>query len=161
MEHVQLQLTSRFDETCAHRITREQWPLVDHLGKNAADGPHIHRRRVMFGTQQDLRRPIPQSDHLQSSGTQSSVCVMFDRMPRAEEEGRKAAHLMSVSSHWDAEGPGQSEVGQLQVVVLPIDEQVLRLQITMKYPMHMAVCNALQHLVEVQLHVQKTATSAS
>ena len=68
---------------------------------------------------------------------------------------------MSVCSHWDTEGAGQSEVSQLQVVVLPVDEQVLRLQITMKYPMHMAVCNALQHLVEVQLHVQRPAMSAS
>lgn len=48
-----------------HRITGKQRLLVDHLCKNAANAPQVHRRRVVFDAQQDLRGSVPQGDDLQ------------------------------------------------------------------------------------------------
>jgi hypothetical protein len=40
-------------------------------------------------------------------------------------------HLMSVGSHWNAEGPSKAKVCQLQLVQLPVNEQVLGLKVSM------------------------------
>lgn len=49
-----------------HRVTREQRALVDHLRKDAADGPDVDRCRVVLGPQQDFRRTVPQRHHLRT-----------------------------------------------------------------------------------------------
>lgn len=58
---------------------------------------------------------------------------------------------MCVCPDRDAEGPCQTKICQFQVVVLPVYEQILRLQVPVQNPMGMAVRYPLEHLVEVQL----------
>ena len=53
---------------------------------------------------------------------------------------------MCVRSHRNAEGAGQAEVGELQVVVLA-DQQVLRLEVTVQDAMRMTVQEARGELM--------------
>ena len=46
------------------RIAGEQAALCAHLGQDAAQTPDVHAGRIVFGAQQDLRRPVPKRDHL-------------------------------------------------------------------------------------------------
>ena len=48
-----------------HRVPGKKRPLVDHLCKDAADGPDVHRRGVVLCSKQDLRSSVPQCHHLQ------------------------------------------------------------------------------------------------
>jgi len=45
-----------------------------------------------------------------------------------------AARLVRVGAHGQAERARQAKVGQLQRVVLPVNEQVLRLQVAVQHP---------------------------
>ena len=56
----------------AHRVSGEERPLVDHLCEDAANGPDVHGRGVVLGSQQDLRSPVPQRDHLHKYTAQHS-----------------------------------------------------------------------------------------
>lgn len=47
-----------------HRVTGKEGLIVDHLRKDAANGPYVHRRRVRFAAQEDLRRAVPERHHL-------------------------------------------------------------------------------------------------
>lgn len=53
---------------------------------------------------------------------------------------------MRVRAHRDPERPREPKVGELEVVVL-VDEQVLRLQVPMEYPVRVAVEQARGELV--------------
>lgn len=81
------------------RVAREERLSVEHLGKNDADGPNVHRWRVHFLAQQDLWRAVPQCYDL--------MRVLFDG---------------------DAERARQSKVGDLETA-RHVDEQVLRLEV--------------------------------
>ena len=59
--------------TTTHRVAWEQWPMVDHLHKDAANGPDVHWGGVGLGTQQDLRGAVPQRHHLQQKGGSRSA----------------------------------------------------------------------------------------
>lgn len=68
------------------RVTGEERLLGDHLGENDADGPNVHRRAVDLLAEQDLRRAVPQRDHL--------VRVLLDR----EAEGARQLKSAILSS---------------------------------------------------------------
>ena len=53
-----------------HRVSREEGSAVDHLCKDAADGPDIHRRGVVLSAQQDLRCSVPERDNLYAGSTE-------------------------------------------------------------------------------------------
>ena len=57
---------------------------------------------------------------------------------------------MRISPDGNAEGPGQAEVGQLDVSAV-VDEQVLWLQIPVEYSVNVTVGDALQQLIHVAL----------
>mmetsp|Transcript_13341 Transcript_13341/g.25462 ORF Transcript_13341/g.25462 Transcript_13341/m.25462 type:complete len:251 (-) Transcript_13341:586-1338(-) len=45
-------------------LPRQQRLLQQKLRQYATRAPHVHRRSVLLVTQQELRRPVPQGDHL-------------------------------------------------------------------------------------------------
>lgn len=87
-----------------------------HLGEDAADGPHVDTSGVLATTEKDLRCAVPESDDF--------VCVGTER---------------------DTECAGQTEIGQLQVALL-VDEQVLRLEVTVQHAVGVAVAGSLKEL---------------
>jgi len=97
-------------------LAGEQRLPVNQLPHDAADRPHVHRFGVRGGAEQDLRRAVPERHH-----------------------------LVGVGAHGDAEGTGETEIRQLEGPVA-VNEQVLRLQITVQNAMRVAVCDALKHL---------------
>jgi len=53
------------------RVSGKQGLMVKHLGKDAPNRPDVHRGGVRLGSKQNLRRPVPQRDHLiQHEGAQ-------------------------------------------------------------------------------------------
>ena len=70
----------------------------------------------MTTAEKDLRCAVPESDDF--------VCVGTER---------------------DAEGAGQTEIGQLQVAFL-VDEQILRFEVTVQDAVGMAVAGTLEEL---------------
>lgn len=60
---------------------------------------------------------------------------------------------MSVHPDGDAKGPGETKVGKLDDTI-SVNQEVLRLQVSMQYPPFVAEQNALQNLVQVTLQTQ-------
>ena len=60
---------------------------------------------------------------------------------------------MSVGPDWDAKGPAKAKVRQLDGAVL-VDEQVLRLEVSVKHTPRVAEGDALQDLVGVALQAR-------
>ena len=95
-----------------------------HLGEDAADGPHVDTSGVLATTEKDLRCAVPESDD-----------------------------LVGVSAERNTKGASQTKIGQLQVALL-VDEQVLRLQVTVQDAVGMAVARALEELESELLDLQ-------
>ena len=53
------------------------------------------------------------------------------------------AHLIRECIHWYTERSGQTKITQLQLP-LPVDQQILRLEIAVKDPVFMAECGPFQ-----------------
>lgn len=51
-------------QCAAYRVPRKQWSVVEHLYKDTANGPDVHRSGVRLSTQQYLRSTIPQCHDL-------------------------------------------------------------------------------------------------
>ena len=92
-----------------------------HLGHDAARAPHVHRGAVVPLAEQQLGRPVPEGDH--------PVGVPV----------RLAAPLQ-------AEGPSQSEVGQLEDALLG-DEDVGGLHVAVDDLVGVDVVEAVEHLL--------------
>lgn len=95
-----------------------------HLGEDAANGPHVDTSGVLTTTEQNFWRAVPESDD-----------------------------LVSVSAERNTECAGQTKIGQLQVAFL-VDEQVLRLQVTVQDTVGVAVARALEELKGKLLDLQ-------
>ena len=95
-----------------------------HLGEDAANGPHVDTSRVLTTTEQNFGRAVPESDD-----------------------------LVSVSAERNTECAGQTKIGQLQVAFL-VDEQVLRLQVTVQDTVGVAVARAFEELKGKLLDLQ-------
>lgn len=55
-----------------HRVSWEQWAMVDHLHKDAAYRPDVDGGGVRLSTQKNLWRAVPQCDHLSK---RMRVCI--------------------------------------------------------------------------------------
>ncbi len=53
---------------------------------------------------------------------------------------------MSIRPHWDTKGTGETEIGQLEIIML-VDEEILRLEISVEYTMRMTVQQARGELM--------------
>ena len=105
-----------------HVAAREQGsPRVRNLGEYASGRPRVDGGRVVLGAEEHVGRPVPQGDHF----------------------GAEAVD-------WDAEGAGQAEVGQLQLVVL-VDQKVLRLEVAVENVLAVAEVQPLHQLVHERL----------
>ncbi len=97
-------------------VAREQGLAGAHLGKDAADRPHVDAGGVLAAAEQNLRGAVPEGDDLVGVGAQG-----------------------------DAERAGQAEVGELEVA-LAVDQQVLGLEIAVQDAMAVAVAHARAQL---------------
>lgn len=105
-------------------VTREKRLAGSHLGEDAANGPHVNTSGVLAATEQNFGRAVPESDD-----------------------------LVGVSAERNTKGASQTKIGQLQVALL-VDEQVLRLQVTVQDAVGMAVARALEELESELLDLQ-------
>ena len=105
-------------------VTREKRLTGSHLGEDAANGPHVNTSGVLAATEQNFGRTVPESDD-----------------------------LVGVSAERNTKGASQTKIGQLQVALL-VDEQVLRLQVTVQDAVGMAVARALEELESELLDLQ-------
>lgn len=81
-------------------ISREKRALGDHFCEDRADGPHVDGQGIGLGSEEDLRRTVPQSHNL--------MCERSDRRHKCT---------------------GKTEVGNLKDTVAG-NKNVLRLQVT-------------------------------
>ena len=59
---------------------------------------------------------------------------------------------MGVGLEWDAEGPAEPQVGDLELELGPVDEEVLRLEVAVEDAVLVAVAHALDELPHEPLH---------
>ena len=97
-------------------VTREEGLAGSHLGEDAPNGPHVDTGRVLATTKQNFGRAVPESNY-----------------------------FVGVSAERNTEGASQTEIGQLQVALL-VNEQVLRLEVTVQDAVGVAVARALEEL---------------
>lgn len=102
-------------------LAGEQRLLGDNLCENAANRPNVDRSVIILRAHKNVGRAIPQRHD-----------------------------LMREVLDWDAESARQTKVGQLKNVVF-VDEQVLRLEISMKYFVLVAFGGARKQLVQIRL----------
>jgi hypothetical protein len=112
-------------------ITSEQRLARAHLGEDAADGPHINTSRVLAATEQNLRRTVPQRDD-----------------------------LVGVSAERHTKGSRESKIPKLEVTIA-VNQEILRLQITVQHAVAVAVTNTLAQLAhELLNHLVAEAEAA-
>ena len=115
------------------RVTREERLARAHLSEDATDRPHVNTSRVLSPTKQNLWRAVPECDDLYAASVGVPSRVVRD------------AHLMGICPEWHTKSTSKTEICQLEVTVL-VDQQVLRLQVTMQNSVGMAVAHALAQL---------------
>lgn len=73
-------------------------------------------------------------------------------MPGAEDtlETRAETNLVCISPNRNPKGTGETEVCQLDLSHV-VDEQVLRFQVSVQYPVRMAECHPKEQLVKITL----------
>ena len=98
-------------------VSGEQRLARGHLGENAAHAPHVDSSTVLTSPEQDLRSAIPEGDD-----------------------------FMGVGAKRNTKSAGETKVRKLQVAV-PVNEEILRLQVAMKHAMGVAVTNAVKELI--------------
>ena len=59
---------------------------------------------------------------------------------------KRRGYLVSIRPHWDTKGTGETEIGQLEIIML-VDEEILRLEISVEYTMRMTVQQARGELM--------------
>mmetsp|Transcript_114435 Transcript_114435/g.363713 ORF Transcript_114435/g.363713 Transcript_114435/m.363713 type:complete len:318 (+) Transcript_114435:233-1186(+) len=111
------QLLEDLEDGTDFRVACEQRKPRRHLCNSATDTPDVRSRSVVRATEEDLRGPVPNSDHL----------------------GRVIADEHGV-------GPREVEVRNLQSQ-LGVDEEVLRLQVTVQDPVGMTELDPIAQLV--------------
>jgi hypothetical protein len=71
------------------RVAWEERLAHDHLGKDAADRPHVERCRVVPRAEQDLGRAVPERDDLQ--GNRFIGPSISSDVDETEEEGSRTS----------------------------------------------------------------------
>mmetsp|Transcript_29447 Transcript_29447/g.80815 ORF Transcript_29447/g.80815 Transcript_29447/m.80815 type:complete len:353 (+) Transcript_29447:448-1506(+) len=105
--------------------SREERLSGRHLAKDAADRPQVDGRRVFARTHQHVGRAVPQR-----------------------------YHLVRVAAHRDTKRARQAKVCELELLVVLIDEQILRLEVAVQHPPVVAEGDAEQQLAQQHLQVQ-------
>jgi len=105
-------------------VTWEERLAGSHLGEDAANGPHVDASGVLATTEQNFGRAVPEGND-----------------------------FVGVSAERNTKSASQTEISQLQVALL-VDEQVLRLQVTMQDTVGVAVARALEKLQSEFLDLQ-------
>lgn len=111
-----------FEDLVDFTVAHKQRLALDHFREDAASRPQIDAQRVGLLTKQDLRAAVPQRDYL--------VRVRLDGQPESTRE---------------------SEVRQLNRLTVGVDQQVLRLQVSMEDSVLVEIDERLQDLVEEAL----------
>ena len=114
-----------FEDLTDLALAVEKRFTVGKLIEYAADGPDVHGSGVVLGAEQNVGRTVPERDDL--------VREVLDR---------------------DSEGTGQTKVRELEHV-LSIDQQVLWLQVSVKYLVLVALGRSAQQLVQEGLKLQR------
>mmetsp|Transcript_26799 Transcript_26799/g.62588 ORF Transcript_26799/g.62588 Transcript_26799/m.62588 type:complete len:228 (+) Transcript_26799:1004-1687(+) len=104
------------------RSARKQRVPTRHLPEDAANAPEIHRSGILPRSHEDVGRAIPQRHH-----------------------------LVGVAAHRNAKSPRQTEIRQFELTRL-VDQQILRLQISVQHTPVMAELDPSQQLVERRLN---------
>ena len=104
------------------RVAHEERSALDHLSEDAACGPEVDAKTVGLLSEENLRAAVPERDD-----------------------------LVGVRLNWQAERSGQSEVSQLDIHSLRVDEQVLWLQISVEDAVLVQVDQRLQDLIQEEL----------
>jgi len=98
-----------YEELVYLRLSREEGLTISQLTHDTAEGPNVHVLAIVGGAQQQFRGPVPARGHV--------VC-----------QWRIRTH-----------GPRKAEIAEAQRIVRRIDQQVLRLDISVNDIMPMAV----------------------
>lgn len=101
------------------------------LEKDASKWPNINSCAVDFGSEENLRCSVPESDNLVSEG--------LERQPKA---------------------PSQAEIGNLNYWLRRVNQQVAWLEISVHYSSLVAVQEALENLVHNVLDILQLHASA-
>mmetsp|Transcript_25471 Transcript_25471/g.78404 ORF Transcript_25471/g.78404 Transcript_25471/m.78404 type:complete len:353 (-) Transcript_25471:83-1141(-) len=101
-------------------IAREERATRSHFSEDAADGPEVDRRGVVLAAEQDLGGAVPERDDFVGVG--------------ALARGR--------------EGAGEAEVGEFEGAVATIEEEILRLEVSVEDASLVAIRDAAEHLEE-------------
>ena len=101
------------------RISTEQTFFMCQLEEDASNRPRVNSGVVFLHPQQNLGSPVPKRDY-----------------------------LVGVLPQGVGVGPGQSEVGQLDIETLPVDQNVLGLEVAVHYPPGVAVLEGEEQLVD-------------
>jgi hypothetical protein len=99
-------------------ITREQRLAGAHLGKDAADRPHVDAGRVLPAAEQNLGGAVPQCDNLEHVRLAHLTGTLVGQ------------YLVGVCAEGHAKRAGQTKISELEIAVL-VDEEILRLEIAM------------------------------
>lgn len=94
------------------------------LCKDTSDRPHVHRRRVLLRTEQQLRRPRFVPCQADSGDTGEREGGRDAPVPEGDDE---LSHL----AEWITKLPGETEIGDLDLAAV-IHEQVGGLQIAVQ-----------------------------
>ena len=57
-------MPENFEDLVNFRVAGEQWLARAHLSEDTPNRPHVHARRVLAATKQNLGSAVPQSDNL-------------------------------------------------------------------------------------------------
>lgn len=113
------------------RVAGKEWFAGTHLREDTANGPHINTGRVLAAPEEDLWRSVPQGDD-----------------------------FVSVGSKGNTEGASETEIRELEVSIA-VDQQVLRLEITVENTMAVAVSDTFAQLAHELLHHRIAETQPS
>lgn len=103
-------------------ISSEKSFSLSHLSENATNGPNINRCWVLFLTEKNFRSSVP-----------------------------KGNYFMSISFHWETKGSCETEISKLNVAVL-INQEILRLKISVHNSVSVAISSSLQNLISETLN---------
>lgn len=114
--------------------TAEQGDTSDHLCEDAPTRPDVDRGAVRAGTEEYVRRTIPERHHL------------FCTIKLCLRRRASGTYLVRECVHRHAESPSQTEISQLQLS-FTIDQEILRFQVSVQYAILVAERCTLQELV--------------
>lgn len=106
-------------------VAGEKGFFVNDLGEDAADRPNVDRGGAILAAHENVRGPAPEGDY-----------------------------LVGKVLHGDSEGTCQPEIGQLEDS-LPVDEEVLGLQVPVQHLVLMALLNAVQQLEQEAFNLRR------